>query len=580
MRIGIGLGAFPVLGVLLNLIKIPLDWRIFLFISLFLPVYDFFAGLKKFKFSKLSIAKPNSYQKFLFLFFIFCIIIYCWGAFTYPWLENDDSWPHAAGAKYVAIEKNVSTPSGIFNYINPYPPGYDLFIGVLHQTSPSMYWTIKFFNGLIVALGILFFFYFAKEFTNNSKKATLATFFLTCIPCYLSHFIWAHSLAVTLFIPAFYLILKSIDEKKYVFPAGIVSGGIFLTSPTQPIKFTILLLILIAVTSLVRKQFQKNLSKTFLIAIIIALFWYLPVLQQAHSGKLNLHKSSKSADLSSLNKFYKLTLRLFNPEGGATTKVHTLKHFLYPPRYNDRNNPFGVGIALCILALIGIFIALNMSRKGGEKDKIYSTTILLWLVFTFLGVNSMTFSLPIGLFSYRFWALFAIPVSFLAAETAHIFVRDENTTITQRLSLIIIIAASIVTSAYPKFVTNTYLWHYGAFWSSAKEIKSYLWLRRNLKINTKVFAFTENMYVIGHDMRADFWKKKYYESYKNAIHFSPSRLKVALNLNGFEYLIISERDINKFSKKVITEKVEELDRSKLFKKIFEIKNAAWIFKLN
>ena len=37
MRIGIGLGVFVVLAVLLNLLHIPLDWKVFLVLSLILP---------------------------------------------------------------------------------------------------------------------------------------------------------------------------------------------------------------------------------------------------------------------------------------------------------------------------------------------------------------------------------------------------------------------------------------------------------------------------------------------------------------------------------------------------------------
>src|SRR3989344_247321 len=42
MRIGIGLAALPLLGVILNLLHIPLDCRIFLILSLIIPVYFIF----------------------------------------------------------------------------------------------------------------------------------------------------------------------------------------------------------------------------------------------------------------------------------------------------------------------------------------------------------------------------------------------------------------------------------------------------------------------------------------------------------------------------------------------------------
>jgi len=41
IRIGIGLGIIPILGVLLNLLGIPLDWAVFLILSVIFPVIFF-----------------------------------------------------------------------------------------------------------------------------------------------------------------------------------------------------------------------------------------------------------------------------------------------------------------------------------------------------------------------------------------------------------------------------------------------------------------------------------------------------------------------------------------------------------
>jgi len=219
IRIGIGLGCVPLLGIILNLLHIPLDWRIFLLLSSFFPLIDLMAAIK----SK-SLKRPPKITKttlILLGIFLVCVFIYCSGPFNYPWLENDDPWTQAAGIKYIALEKNINVPSGEFQYLNPYPPGYGLLFGILHQTHQSLYWTLKFFNGLIIAFGYLFFYFFAKEFTKNNKKALFATFFLAAIPCYLSHFIWAHTLAVTLFFPALYTLLKSEEDKRFILPACI-----------------------------------------------------------------------------------------------------------------------------------------------------------------------------------------------------------------------------------------------------------------------------------------------------------------------------------------------------------------------
>ena len=260
IRVGIGLGAFPVLGILLNKLSLPLDWRIFFILSISFLLYDFIRYPPRIK--ETSKLKLNKDTILLLVIFFISVFIYCTGPFQYPYLENEDPLTHAAGIKYIAIEKNVNVPCGEFQYINPYPPGYDLIFGILHQTSPSLYWTMKFFNGLIISLGFLFFYFFVREFTRNEAKVLLSTFFLAAIPCYLSHFIWAHSLAVTLFFPAFYCVLKCRDDKRFILPTGIVMAGIFLIQPTQSIKLCLMVFLLFIIIAIVNKKLiiNKNCS--------------------------------------------------------------------------------------------------------------------------------------------------------------------------------------------------------------------------------------------------------------------------------------------------------------------------------
>ena len=142
MRIGIGLGALPVVGVLLNLLRIPLDWRIFFALSSVIFLIKLISAGTRGHFKIHFQIKERPYVLGILLILLaFNFFIYCKGPFLSPWLEDDDSWAHAAGIKYVAIEKNFNPSSGEFHYINPYPPGYDLIFGILHQTHPSLYWT-------------------------------------------------------------------------------------------------------------------------------------------------------------------------------------------------------------------------------------------------------------------------------------------------------------------------------------------------------------------------------------------------------------------------------------------------------
>ena len=114
----------------------------------------------KFNFS-FKLTKTNLSIFAMLIVFLVNFYIYGSGAFNYPYLEDDDSWAHAIGVKYFSIEKNAfGEGAEHIRYMNPYPPAYDILLGILHQTNDSVHWTMKFFNALIVSLSTIFFYFF------------------------------------------------------------------------------------------------------------------------------------------------------------------------------------------------------------------------------------------------------------------------------------------------------------------------------------------------------------------------------------------------------------------------------------
>src|SRR3989344_4856342 len=111
MNLGIGLGTFAILSIIINFFRIPLDWKIFLLLSLLVPLYAGFKLCKNngFKFPT-KIPKPSLTKSNLFVFAVLVIFavsfyIYASGAFAYPYLEDEDPWGHSQGLKYVALDK-------------------------------------------------------------------------------------------------------------------------------------------------------------------------------------------------------------------------------------------------------------------------------------------------------------------------------------------------------------------------------------------------------------------------------------------------------------------------------------------
>ncbi len=587
IRLGVGLAALVVLGYLLNFFRIPLDWRVVLVCSLSLPLYDYFRAKQVLSVSSLCACfKLDTGSIVVGLVFLGCVLLYCGGPFCYPWLEDTDPWHHASAIKYITLTKTLNAENGLFQYMNPYPPGYDWVMAVLHQTSRSLYWTLKFFNGLIVALGFLFFYLFVKEFSKDRSKARYAMYFLACIPCYLSHFIWAHALTVTLFFPAFYLILKSAKNSKYVLPGSIVVAAIFLTQPTQSIKFIFLILILLCAM-----WFWKRTGKIrifiilFLAACISFVLWWGPVIYKIAKGESSLVVASQHTITGTDQKEFKNAASLkkriskvFNPKGGTATEPYNLSHYLIPKK-NKINNPVGIGLFLMILSFLGLIIAwFQFVREKDEQKRIYYTTLFGWLLFTFLGLNSETFSLPFGLFAFRFWMLLAIPVTMLAAECLF-FIKAGRYSWRKTLILAVACLLVFIGSATKKIISQTKRWPPGKQWGSVLEAEGYAWLRNHLPRNTKVFAFKNNFVVNGLDMLSDFWDTGQRRDVQGIFDKDIVQLHGILKKHGYQYLVIGAKEAVHFGGDHVKRKVEDLKQSGLFEFQYEHKRAVSFFKI-
>jgi len=582
LRLAVGLAALPVLGLCLDRLHLPIDWRIILGLSLIFPVRDLL-DKKRPKIKRPSEEGGDTTSRWtaivLLVLFAFCLIIYCGGSFQYSWLEDDDSWQHAASIKYIAVEQNLRAPSGMFQYLNPYPPAYDIIIAVMHQTHPSLYWTLKFFNGLIISLGYLFFFLFAKEFTKNNNKALLATLFLTAIPCYLSHFIWAHALIVTLFFPAFYALLKLREDKRFLPALIIIITAIFITQPTQSIKFVILSFLMIGIYSYVQKKLWKLPFLAFFIAGLISLLWWGPVIAKLAAGNLTLAMRNTVVDIGGVSQATGFLGRLFSPAAGTATRAYELHEYFFFSGYNLINNPVGIGFHLAFLALLGLLFTLLDMFSEDKNTKAVALTLIAWFTFTFLGVNSVTFHLPIGLVAFRFWMLLAIPVVLLATEAVFRINDIFTKPLVRYLSIGLLVACAVLYSGNAKIAINTTPWSWGATWGSKEEIQTYLWLRQNLAPNTKVFTLSKNWFVFGFDMYSDYWSKDYQKNLSNAISLNVDELYEALKKNNFKYIIIGQREGKELGTVLIEAKILALDKSPHYKFIYGLPKGARIYQI-
>ncbi len=397
MRVGYGLAILPVLVLALNLVKIPADWRIILALSLAYPLFYLFRHYREFNLNnliKIRITKTDISILLMLALFAWNLYIYLSGAFAYPYLEDDDSWAHAFGAKYVSMRGNVfSEETGLIRYINPYPPAYDILIGLMHQTNDSMYWTLKFFNALIISMSTIFFYFFAKELIGNRNKALFASFALLSIPSFMSHFIWAISIVMPLYFVAFYALERIKHDNKNWILAALAMTTAFISTPTHSTYFGLLLILYLAAKAFLQgKKALYYWAAGFSGLALSFAFWWLPVLLTHGLRKtlMGLSIISSGGQVTS--------------GGGTGDRIYNFNDFFIAQKQNMINNPIGIGVILTLLAFIGILAAyyylfkLIRNEKNNSKNRYYlgmslfSVSALLLLVGSFFIVSSNNYN--------------------------------------------------------------------------------------------------------------------------------------------------------------------------------------------
>ena len=597
MNLGIGLGIFAILSIIINFFRIPLDWRLFLGLSLAVPLYVGFKHFKTkgfklshFKFAKLSLTKNNLFALAVLVIFAVSFYIYASGAFAYPYLEDEDPWGHAQGTKYVALEKDAYDPIGdvnnpqrgdisVLSFMDPYPPAYDILLGILHQTSPDLPWTLKFFNALLISLGFFFFYFFACTFMQNKTKALLATFFLAVIPSYLTHFIWAHGMVITLLFPTLYVFMKTFDDKKWAIVLAVMVASIWVTQNlSQPIKLTCMLLIYAIVMSILQSRFLKYHFAGIIGGMVLSQFWWMamvhkyslkgfisawePVLVRNTAAIGSASEAAGSAGFNVFDRLFTLIRSLTNP-GGTDSRAYTFNDFFVAKSTNLINAPTGIGIVLSLLALFGLGYLLFKYRSSLiAQENSWRLVTLFWLVYTFWVVNGMTFPISIARDAFRSWFLLAIPVSLIAAEGGYVLVNSYKKSKLLQIGLVaFILVGVIVTSGMQKYEVNTAIWPTsGSFVDVQREPLLYGELFKQLPLNSKVFLYApRDKLAIGYGMFSCVWCEDVIYFRKDILNQDHDALYSFLKRNEYEYFLINKyMDYDDLSKRFGEEETNSL----------------------
>ncbi len=623
LTIAIGLGIFPILVVFLNFIHVPLDWKIFLLLSLAFPLFVIIKKIQKKQFTfpsfSFSFKKSDLFLLAALLIMLLSLFIYTKGAFAYPYLEDEDPWGHAVGAKYIALEKTAYDPvlpgqekiDQVLSYIDPYPPAYDVLMGVLHQTSPDLLWTLKFFNALIISLSLLFFYLFAKKLMDSAAKALLATFFLAMVPAYFSHFIWAHGYVVALFFPAMYALFMIAEDKKWFWVAALLVASIWVTQNIEePIKLTTMMILFVIAASIIKKRFLLKETAAIGAGVVISFMWWGMMIYKytfrgfiryftgnnivaATNSTLDVSVGSSVNSAAQGSIFAKIggILHSLTSSGGTASRAYSLHDFVVAKGTNLINSPIGIGIILSLLVLFAVLYSLwHYRSRLVEPENMALSVILLWLLYTFWGVNGQTFPISVARGPFRMWLLLAIPVALIATEGTYLLIKLLKRWNVPRLIVItLIVLGVIITSGYAKYQANTSIWPTSGVFSTAMEPIEYAQWFATVPPNTPVFVYApRDKIAIGLGGESCLWCDSVIQFRKDIIHRDAVQLHSFLQNQGYQYLILNPNMDHKtlssvFGKnetdKILPQRYEEIQKSGLFTPVYFKQNQFLVLKV-
>ena len=570
LRLGFGIGLFSVLAIILNLLHIPIHWLLFLILGMISPLGILFKVFKKqVKFPKIEMSKENIFFILVMIIFLAHFLIFLKGAFSYPYLEDGDPWDHARSIRYIAAQQTAFEPSTsdeLFKFMDAYPPIFDILMAVLYQVNGNMIWTLKFFNALIVSLSLVFFYIFAKKLSNNPTKALIATFILFLIPSYMSHFIWALVMSMALFFPCLYALESIKDDPKWKYIAAVMIGALLVSQPSMAFVLSIMLFLYWIVKSIMYQNTNKNILVAGLLGIILSSLWWLPIYFRWGSPIENEWAGVYSPNMVENQK----RIGQFSPGFriiGTADRVYTFSDFFFVKKTNMINNPIGIGPVLLPLLFLSILYLLLNIKSLFKRENEWKILCLVWLVFTFLGIHGAR--LPIQFIAFRFWMLFAIPVSFLVGG---VLTEMIGTKTFSRIVLVILVLVGVgITSGIVKYQINTALWGPG-YMINEIEYSAYMKFDKEFPEHQKVFSMCQDSTykLAAYDQDECLWCQKDVQLRRDFLNQTktPETIYNFLKNESYKYLLIDLSCTNTWTDWEFQVIIKNLGSSQLFEQAY------------
>jgi len=551
INMGYGLALFTIIA---TIFKAPVYWWLFLILGICLFLIQVVRKKVDFK-----IQKPQIWIILVLLLTGAFFLAYHQGAFSYPWLEDGDPWHHAMGAFYVAEEHTYSIPYYPETYarrvyLEPYPPSYDILMATLYQLNGDMYWTFKFFNVLLISLGLIFAFYMMKRLFKSEKYAFLVTVGLAMIPCFMSHFIWAQTLAVILMFPAIY----ALHKREYL-AATLCMAAIIITQPSTAFIFGAFFFLPYL---FIRRKAMILVSGAA--AGLFSLGYYIPTIM-----KFGWQDFTKGMGWVS---GFSTTLL----ESGSFGVKYGLMDFIIPSTRTMIDQPIGVGIFLILSFFVSLFFLFDFYKRNKYLPKVFKLS-LLWFILTFLGTIGNYF--PINFVPHRFWVFFAIPFVMLAVYSIHKF-----TDILPKLKwpiIIVFILMTFWTSGYIKYQTQNLKWGPGSSFGPEhpdpqvnmmlyqEEINGYLALNQNVPKGSSIMELCwDEEKIITYGYYAPPLDEEIMRFRNNLTEHSAQDIYNLAKKKNMEYVLLTGTCLRNADMDMLNKLLEDITSSKLFGPVY------------
>lgn len=629
-RFGFGLAIIPVLAVILDAFSIPLHIYWFLSIGIIITAakYYFIKNSKEISQSK---DIPISHIVIVVLLSMVSLAMYLKGAFSYTYMEDGDSWLYTTVAKVIA-ENHTFSADYRYNHVSePYTQGYQIILGLLHQTNDSIYWTVKFFNSVFAALSLPFFYVLALEVFKQSKNAKTislaSTFMIFAVPSWLTHHIYSMTLNATLLPLLFCALFRTVKDWRWGLIAGVLLGSLILNHFFTAFVSLILTLYVFVLALLNGKLDIKAIVYTFSISTFIALFFYIPSSfirhryysdnpsHESHGGIemftawfyenyqlcflfiliaivglfLIIQARKSIARINKKTSFFLtliISLCLFVifaiPEQiiqvkGCCSRIYTLNDFLFPEVRNLMHNPIGWGMIYSIFVMIGLVYLIKQLWSQNP----YGVGVFLLVnlfILTFFLAHGMRLS--IGMMTFRMWTFMTVFSSLIAGYGLFKVINNVANKVSFKIRNMITIASLLgvtLTSYAVKYDINTMPWPDHELIIEPSH-KLHAWVRDNLPKNSNVVNICRDSgYLTSYDMLPPITDKRVTPPWRQ--NHDPAIYEISSSLNGFElYKKLTDLNIEYIvvgfscssreeDREEIVSLVKRISASELFKKI-------------